>query len=621
MAERVRGLRRTEDVVKNRFNPYGARVALTLGVDDVDYVVTRSGDQKVTHLQVQADDGELFEGADAAVRLAKLFGLASPSEFRLAVSTWGLLRQDAIRDALDVAGGTLHERLSGLIGLERVSTFASAATRASDALVRERTAGRTTLTRTEQRHREALEHLEAARQAAGSPDDVRRLVSDGLANVENRLPEGVALVVPSAFDVEGIKALGVALAAAVRALERLQKRQRISRDHAKYPEHLAARAEDAVAAAKVAVDESTSRAPAVVQLASAAIGLLGDRCPVCRQQIDTDSVREHLQEVLERGRTLAAQAQASQDRLVRAQAELAEARRALEERRRALDEISEARADATEVIAEVAAQVRIHVLDLEPAVVDRLVEGLGAAVGSVRELYRTVTQASGAHVARVADEVEAVAAELEAARNEVSVLDDRCAKAKQLEHAAHEAARQVLEHALAELQPTFAEVFERLAPSPAFTELSARQDVLRNRNQIVPMVHDPQRGIEANPLLVFSEGQLNVVALSYFLGMALNARDAALPFLVLDDPLQALDVMAILGFSDLCRHIRDHRQLIVTTHDRRFADVLVRKLSPRDTGQTLVIHHFHGWDANGPVVETSRPAPQPVMRVLQARAS
>ncbi len=79
--------------------------------------------------------------------------------------------------------------------------------------------------------------------------------------------------------------------------------------------------------------------------------------------------------------------------------------------------------------------------------------------------------------------------------------------------------------------------------------------------------------------------------------------------------------MAILGFSDLCRHIRDHRQLIVTTHDRRFADVLVRKLSPRDTGQTLVVHNFHGWDADGPVVETSRPAPQPVMRVLQARAS
>jgi DNA repair exonuclease SbcCD ATPase subunit len=621
LAERVRGLRRTEDVVKNRFNPYGARVALTLGVDGVEYIVTRSGDQKNTHLQLQAGDGDLLDGAVAEARLSALFGIASPAELRLAVGTWGLLRQDAIRAALDAAGGALHERLSGLIGLERVSAFATAATRASDALIRERTAARTTYGRTQQRHTDALKRLEAARQAAGSPDDIARLVRNGLATIEDQLPEDVALVVPSAPDVEAVKALGIALATTLHALEQLQTRQRTLRAHSDDPEQLAARAEDAVAAAQAAAEESTARAPALVQLASAAMGLLGSRCPVCEQPIDPDSVREHLQEVLEHSKTLTAQAQASQDRLVRAQAELAQARRALEERRTALDEVARAHGHATEAIAEGASHVRIDVIDLDPLAVDRLVDGLGAPVGSLRDLYRTVNEASGAHVARAADEVEDAAVEVEAAKNQVSNLEDRCAKAKQLEHAAHEAARRILEHALAELQPIFAEVFERLAPNPAFTELLARQDVLRNRNQIVPMVRDPQRGIEANPLLVFSEGQLNVVALSYFLGMALNARDAALPFLVLDDPLQALDVMAILGFSDLCRHIRDHRQLIVTTHDRRFADVLVRKLSPRDTNQTLVVHDFHGWEPNGPLIETSRPAPQPVMRVLHGRAS
>jgi hypothetical protein len=206
LVDRVRGLRRAEDVVKNRFNPYGARVALTLGVDGVDYVVTRSGDQKATALELQADDGELFEGAAAEARLAELFGVGSPAELRLAVSTWGLLRQDAIRAALDAAGGALHERLSGLIGLERVSAFATAATRASDALVRERTAARTAHGRTEQRHTEALERLKAARQAAGSPDNIGHLLRNGLANVDDQLPEGVALVVPSAPDIEVIKA-------------------------------------------------------------------------------------------------------------------------------------------------------------------------------------------------------------------------------------------------------------------------------------------------------------------------------------------------------------------------------------------------------------------------------
>jgi ABC-type multidrug transport system ATPase subunit len=103
--------------------------------------------------------------------------------------------------------------------------------------------------------------------------------------------------------------------------------------------------------------------------------------------------------------------------------------------------------------------------------------------------------------------------------------------------------------------------------------------------------------------------------------MALNARDAALPFLVLDDPLQALDVIAILGFSDLCRQIRDRRQLLVTTHDRRFADVLVRKLTPRDTGQSLLVHEFQGWTRDGPVIHTERPELQPIMWLLRGRAS
>ena len=120
-------------------------------------------------------------------------------------------------------------------------------------------------------------------------------------------------------------------------------------------------------------------------------------------------------------------------------------------------------------------------------------------------------------------------------------------------------------------------------------------------------------------MLVFSEGQLNVVALSYFLGMALNAHDASVPFLVLDDPLQALDVVAMLGFSDLCRRLRDQRQLIVTTHDRRFADVLVRKLAPREPNGRTVVHEFEGWTREGPAIRTTEPEMGQVIPILQQR--
>ena len=151
-------------------------------------------------------------------------------------------------------------------------------------------------------------------------------------------------------------------------------------------------------------------------------------------------------------------------------------------------------------------------------------------------------------------------------------------RAESLDTAAHAAAQRIVERALDLISPSFAEVFDRLAPHPTFTQLRARQDFFYGRNQVVPEVYDPDRRIPANPLLVYSEGQLNVVALSYFLGLALNSPEGSLPFMVLDDPLQAMDVLSVLGFADLCRRIREQRQLIVTTHDRRFAELLLRKL-------------------------------------------
>lgn len=63
------------------------------------------------------------------------------------------------------------------------------------------------------------------------------------------------------------------------------------------------------------------------------------------------------------------------------------------------------------------------------------------------------------------------------------------------------------------------------------------------------------------------------------------------------------------------------RQLLLTTHDRRFADVLVRKLSPRDSDQTLIVHDFEGWTRNGPVIRSERPVVLPVMRLLHRKAS
>jgi DNA repair exonuclease SbcCD ATPase subunit len=534
---------------------------------------------------------------------------------RQAVTTWGLLRQDAIRAALEAAGGALHERLSGLVGLEQVSSFAASASNASAGLVRERTAARKLRDAAVLRHEQARERLRLARAAADAATDRSRMLADSLARIS--VATGLPISLPAEVSIDTVTQLGSAVGRIAETLEGLAAGRR---ELARYPrdtDDLVREAAAAVGEAETAVAASAERAPAFIQLATSAMSLLGDRCPVCDQEIDEASVRAHLEEVLAESRELAAAAQSTQDGLVRAQAELARLRGAVSARRDAEDRVRAAEAAARQATAAV-----VPYLDLESAALDdRLLERLIQLRSELRELYRDVNRASGAETLRIADEADEARRAAETAQRAVDELDARCERAKALERGAHRAAETILARALEDLQPSFAEVFDRLAPNPAFTRLSARQDVMRNRNQIMPVVTDMERGIDANPSLVFSDGQLNTVALSYFLGMALNARDASLPFLILDDPLQSFDVVAILGFSDLCRHIREHRQLLITTHDRRFADVLERKLSPREPESTLVVHNFEGWSREGPTVMTRRPDVQPVMWLLRGEAS
>lgn len=118
------------------------------------------------------------------------------------------------------------------------------------------------------------------------------------------------------------------------------------------------------------------------------------------------------------------------------------------------------------------------------------------------------------------------------------------------------------------------------------------------------------QGKEADPLLVFSCSQANIVALSYFLAIGLASREWSLPFLLLDDPLQSMDDVNALGFADLCRHIGGGRQVVVATHERRLAALLERKLAPRSEGERAIALRFRGWDRSGPYIEAHPIAPQ-----------
>ncbi len=111
---------------------------------------------------------------------------------------------------------------------------------------------------------------------------------------------------------------------------------------------------------------------------------------------------------------------------------------------------------------------------------------------------------------------------------------------------------------------------------------------------------DLERG--GSPEAILSSSQMNVLAVSVFLALNLGTPALPLQVAILDDPLQSLDDLNLLGLIDLLRRTRDRRQLMISTHDSRFAALLERKLRPVAPSQRTIVIEFLGWSSEGPSV-------------------
>lgn len=158
------------------------------------------------------------------------------------------------------------------------------------------------------------------------------------------------------------------------------------------------------------------------------------------------------------------------------------------------------------------------------------------------------------------------------------------------------------------LAPLVNDIYARLDPHPAFKQLNFVVETYRAQGTATASVTDEERSVRANPMLVFSAAQTNVVVLALFLALAWTA--GGLPFILLDDPLQAMDDVNALGMADLCRRLRRQRQLVIATHEERFGSLLERKLTGRAEGEDLIVHAFLGWTRAGPSIESRNIQPR-----------
>jgi recombinational DNA repair ATPase RecF len=80
-------------------------------------------------------------------------------------------------------------------------------------------------------------------------------------------------------------------------------------------------------------------------------------------------------------------------------------------------------------------------------------------------------------------------------------------------------------------------------------------------------------GTPGNALGVMSQGEINALALSIFLPRA-TMRESPFRFLVIDDPVQAMDPAKVDGLAKVLARVAADRQVIVFTHDNRLASAV-----------------------------------------------
>jgi DNA repair exonuclease SbcCD ATPase subunit len=348
-------------------------------------------------------------------------------------------------------------------------------------------------------------------------------------------------------------------------------------------------------------------------LATLALKNLGDHCPICAQTYDRDKTRARLENLVRSG--------TGDARSISSSGKLNELLNALtaKEKEVAAAELALRTAEQSLNGQQIAEQTLIKRLtELGIPTTGNRETALGRAVAEAEALIQRLSelQQFGESLALRLAQSSALAT-IEELRREANTLRQDTGEreksitgraqtgdlAQRVIEALREAASAVVEERLREINPLLQNIWARIDPHPAFRLVSFFSQVFRGKGQLSTIVTDPIEDKTCElPAAILSSSQVNALAVSVFLALNIGIPRPPLPVAILDDPLQSLDDINLLGLVDLFRRTKDRRQLLVSTHDARFGGLLSRKLRPGDqSGRTLVIE-LDTWSRVGPTV-------------------
>ncbi len=349
-------------------------------------------------------------------------------------------------------------------------------------------------------------------------------------------------------------------------------------------------------------------------LAVLALENLGVHCPVCLQTYDREATRLRLEEL--------AQRTVRDDRTDLESERLPQLLASLEEKEKELGaaEIAQRSAErsvneyetARKTVATRLDDLRIPSDQQNSEALAKMMEEAEGLTHRITELQRIgeslslglVHSSAAATISELRRETETLRREsrdgerLLAARNQTGDLAQRVIEALR------EASLEVVEERLREITPLLQSIYTRIDPHPAFRVIRFMSRIYNKKGLLSTVVNDPVEFKESPlPSVVLSSSQINALAVSVFLALNIGVAKPPLSVLMLDDPMQSLDDINLLGLVDLPRRAKGRRQLLVSTHDTRFGTLLSRKLRPADENERTILIELDSWSRRGPNVE------------------
>ena len=349
-------------------------------------------------------------------------------------------------------------------------------------------------------------------------------------------------------------------------------------------------------------------------LSGLALRLLGDVCPVCEQDVNRDELARRL-EALAAVKPIDPEPSDVVDRVTKERGEAASALAAAER------QLATARLSGRESIARIAEFesgikalgsvftewgeardfLEARIKDIQERI-DMLrnlrAQGEALAIRHARSTEESRRRDLERHLLVTVAKADQLTADLSRRKRTGEV-------AKHLLTQLQEAESHIVGSHVQGLAPLLTRIYRRLDPHPSFRDVILDTKTYYRKGRLWPRVMDPTYDIGAqDPNQVLSSSQLNVLALSIFLSLNLGVANLPLGAAFLDDPVQSLDNINLLGLTDLLRRAKEERQVVVSTHDDKLGTLLARKLRPIRAEDRTIVITLQNWSPKGPHVLT-----------------